>query len=143
MKANWQTRAATLGVLAAIFVAGSLVGAAVDRSALATVPSFSKNKNEDRQGGASQGSERSETRGGSRWIIDRVDLDPEQKLQVDSVLDYYRARMNALAESYNNAYWPLVDSTRDDLRRILSSEQRALYDSLLAENDARRGRNGN
>lgn len=142
MKANWKTRAATLGVLAAIFVAGSLVGAAVDRSALATVPSFSKSKDEDK-GETSQGGERNDTRGGARWIIDRVDLAPEQKLQVDSVLDYYRARMNALAESYNEAYWPLVNSTRDDLRRILSSDKRALYDSLLAENDARRGRNGN
>jgi hypothetical protein len=142
MTSNWKTRAATGGVLAVIFVAGSLVGAAVDRSSVASVPSFSKAKSGGGDGSASGGDRDGARGGGARWIIDRVELTPQQRIQTDSVLDDFRTRMNALAEAYNEAYWPLVNSTRDDLRRILTEEQRAVYDSLLAENDARRGRNG-
>jgi Spy/CpxP family protein refolding chaperone len=150
MSQVWKTRVATLGVLSAIFLAGTLVGAAVDRSAVASVPTLGKGKAKgggdsaaavDRD--AERGGDRDGARGGARWIIDRVDLTPEQRVQADSVLDYHRARMNALAEAYHEAYWPVVDATREGLRKLLTDEQRARYDALLSENDARRGRNGN
>jgi len=146
MTQGWRARLATAGVLLLVFGVGALVGVAADRlmqrqapELLAGEPSVSP---EAEQVEASPESEPSGT-SRSRWIIHQVDLTEEQRVTVDSVLGFYRAQVRELTDVYNDAYWSAVQATRDELRSILVEEQRVRYDSLLVENDRRRGRSGN
>jgi hypothetical protein len=142
---GWQTRLATMAVLLLVFGVGVLTGIAGDRFAqrqatdlLAGLPQAD---GDDPSVAESPSDEESPSR--DRWIIHRVDLSPDQRVAVDSVLTYYRAQVRGFTDDYNNAYWSAVESTRDELREILREEQRVTYDSLLVENDRRRGRSGN
>ena len=146
MSQGWRARLATAGVLLLIFGVGALVGIAADRlmqrqapELLAGEPSVSP---EVEQVEASPESEPSGP-SRSRWLIHQVDLTEEQRVTVDSVLSFYRAQVRELTDVYNDAYWSAVQATRDELRLILAEEQRVRYDSLLVENDRRRGRSGN
>jgi hypothetical protein len=140
---GWRARLATAGVLALVFGVGVLVGVATDRlvqrqppELLAGDPPDVEEADEPREA-ESSGTTR------SRWLIHQIDLTEEQRVQVDSVLGFYRAQVRELTDVYNDAYWSAVQSTRDELRSILEEEQRVRYDSLLVENDRRRGRSGN
>jgi hypothetical protein len=134
-----------MAVLLLIFGVGVLAGIAGDR--------FVQRQASDLLAGVPEGnvedparSDRSsdgEPSSRDRAIIHRVDLSPDQRMAVDSVLSYYRAQVRGLTDDYNSAYWSAVESTRDELREILREDQRVTYDSLLVENDRRRGRNGN
>jgi hypothetical protein len=142
---GWRARLATLAVLLLVFGVGVLAGIAGDRfvqrqatDLLAVAP---QEDGEAASVSESASDEESPTR--DRWIIHRVDLSADQRMAVDSVLGYYRAQVRELTDDYNDAYWSAVESTRDELREILREEQRITYDSLLAENDRRRGRGGN
>jgi len=142
---GWRARLATLAVLLLVFGVGVLAGIAGDRfvqrqatDLLAGVPQAD---GEAASTAESASDEESSSR--DRWIIHRVDLSDDQRMAVDSVLGYYRAQVRELTDTYNDAYWSAVESTRDELREILREEQRITYDSLLVENDRRRGRGGN
>jgi hypothetical protein len=146
MTQGWRARLATAGVLLLVFGVGALVGVAADRlmqrqapELLAGVPSVSPEVEEVEASSESEPSGTSR----SRWIIHQVDLTEEQRVTVDSVLGFYRAQVRELTDVYNDAYWSAVQATRDELRSILVEEQRVRYDSLLVENDRRRGRSGN
>lgn len=146
MTQGWRARLATAGVLALVFGVGGLVGVAADRlmqrqapELLAGVPSDPPDVEEVEESREPESSGTSR----SRWLIHQVDLTEEQRVTVDSVLSFYRAQVRELTDVYNDAYWSAVQSTRDELRSILGEEQRVRYDSLLVENDLRRGRTGN
>lgn len=148
-----RTRAATLGLLLLVFGVGVLAGVAGDRllssdpvELLAGPPSDTRTPADGEREGRkasgdadSAGEEEGEERRRSA-IIHRVDLTEVQRVAVDSVLAYYRSQVRELTDTYNDAYWTAVQQTRDELREILDEEQRIRYDSLLAENDRRRGR---
>jgi len=142
---GWRARLATLAVLLLVFGVGVLAGIAgdrfVQRQATDLMAGVPQADGEDPSAAESTSEEESSTR--DRWIIHRVDLSADQRMAVDSVLGYYRAQVRALTDDYNDAYWSAVESTRDELREILREEQRITYDSLLVENDRRRGRGGN
>jgi hypothetical protein len=148
-----RTRAATLGLLLLVFGVGVLAGVAGDRllsgdpvELLAGPPSDSgsdaEGEREDRKASgdseSASGEEGEERRRSA--IIHRVDLTEVQRVAVDSLLAYYRSHVRELTDTYNDAYWTAVQQTRDELREILDEEQRIRYDSLLVENDRRRGR---
>ncbi len=143
MNPDLRARLATIGLIVIVFGAGVLAGIAGDRvlgadtdDLIAGVPSTPgevERTDDDRD---------DEDRSQGRWIIHRVPLEDDQRVQVDSVLAYYRDQVRGLTDAYNEAYWSAVQSTRDELRGILREDQRVHYDSLLAERDQRRGRNG-
>ncbi len=150
-----RMRAATLALLLLVFGVGVLAGVAGDRllagdsSELLAGPTH-VTPEERGSGEPGTGAHDTEARddddddGGERRgraIIHRVDLADHQRATVDSVLAYYRTHVRELTDTYNEAYWTAVQQTRDELRAILDEEQRIRYDSLLAENDRRRGRN--
>jgi hypothetical protein len=145
MNRDLRARMATLGLIALVFGAGVLAGVAGDRvlgaeadELMAGVPETVEQPDH-----LSDSEEDEEDRSRGRWMIHRVPLEDGQRVQVDSVLAFYRDQVRELTDTYNEAYWSAVQSTRDELRGILRADQRAHYDSLLADRDKRRGRNDN
>jgi hypothetical protein len=148
LSSAFRARAATVGILALIFGAGVLSGVAGDRllgsdtsELQAGVPEGTPPRPDmPTTRDAPDAPDARSTEGRSNWLIHRVDLSDVQRVQVDSVLEFYRARIRELTDTYNEAYWGTVQSTRDELRAILDEDQRIRYDSLLARNDRRRDR---
>jgi Spy/CpxP family protein refolding chaperone len=131
MEQRVRTRVATLGILVLVFLAGLMVGFAVDRwngtKAIAAETA-----------GEGEASKENEPRG---RIIDQVDLTHEQQGAVDSIVEHHRQEIAQLQSVYQPRFRAIVDDTREAIKEILTSEQRALYDSLLAKNDERRREN--
>jgi len=69
-------------------------------------------------------------------IVDQVGLSDAQKEQVDSIVGYYRAQMRTLHEEFDEAYSTryreLNQKAREEVRAVLTEEQRMAYDSLQA-----------
>lgn len=130
---SFRVRIAAVGTLVMVFGAGLVMGLALDRSVAQAAPE------EPAATGSEPDSDPEEERNQRRgWIIERVDLSEAQRGEVDAVLEQFRERISRLAEDHQTRYWATVDSTRDVLRAILDEDQRAMYDSLLAESDRRR-----
>ncbi len=75
-------------------------------------------------------------------IVEQVGLTEAQKEQVDSIVGYYRARMRTLHDEFDEAYMTrfreITQTTRKEIEAILTVEQQAAYDSLVADWDRRR-----
>ena len=78
----------------------------------------------------------------SSLIVEQVGLSEAQKEQVDSIVVYYRAQMRSLHDEFDEAYMTryreIMQMTRDEIKAILTPDQRMAYDSLLVERDRRR-----
>jgi len=75
-------------------------------------------------------------------IVEQVGLTEAQKGQVDSIVGYHRARMRTLHDEFDEAYMTryreITQTTRDEIKAILTTEQRMAYDSLVVDWDRRR-----
>lgn len=124
-----RTRIATVGILVLVFMAGLMVGFAVDRwQGAKAIAAEAEDRTSDPE-------KENEPRG---RIIDQVDLTEGQKMAVDSIVEHHRQEMTELQASYRPRYRQIVNDTREAIKEMLTPEQRALYDSLLARNDERR-----
>ena len=117
--------------LALLFSSGVIVGLAWDRTATVATA------NEVREERGRRG------RGGDNgMIVDNVGLTTVQKSSVDSLVAHYRGRMKGLSEEFNAEYRPryraLITDLREEIKQVLTEEQSTMYESLLAEHDARR-----
>lgn len=144
MDRTTKTRLLSLGVLLTVLAAGFAMGLAWERRSgalRAENPAAGEAAERgSRDGGDRDGSEKRER----RLIIDRVGLTPEQEMRVDSIVRVHRQAMKELQREfraeYNPRYRALIQETRDEIRGLLTLEQRTTYDSLLAEHDRRRER---
>ena len=151
-----RVKLATVGILALVLAAGFLLGAAWDRRLDAeTVPAAAEAA--PRPAG--------ERREGERVpIYTRVSppLTAEQRVQaeeivahrrdavralmgeaqIDSLYDAMKGAEQAFKAAYNPRFRALIDTSRASIRQIMTPEQAAQYDSLLAENDRRRRQEG-
>ncbi len=126
-----NARIASVALLAAMLAVGFLAGVAWQRDAPAENPP-DQGERDGRPG-----------RDGRRLVIDQVGLAPETRAQVLDVVRHFRSRMHALDRELRADYEPrqraLVRETRDSIKSLLSPQQRAVYDSLLATRHRRRG----
>lgn len=132
-----RPRLVGIALLMATFVAGMFSGAALERRAGARAPQpepQAKAQPAERVHGGGRGHTH-------RTILDQIDLTPEQRARIDSILQIGRQRMDAFWKETGPGYRALVDSTRAQVRAIMNPEQRARYDELRAA--ARRARTGN
>lgn len=131
MKKRTHARLITVVVLALVFFSGALVGRAWDEQVAETAPGPVAEEQEDGREG------RRRTR-----MYEQVGLSDVQLVQVDSIVVHYRNDVRALQketrEEYDRRYAGLVDAVRDEIKSVMSADQRAAYDSLLAEYDERR-----
>ena len=115
-----------------VFGGGMALGFALDRGIVAapSAPTESALTSEPDKNDSS----------GSGWIIDQIEMGPEQRARVDSVLGHYGKRMTELQKSFHPRYRALVDSTNQALRALLDEEQAARYEELERERKAERDR---
>jgi hypothetical protein len=70
-------------------------------------------------------------------VLDQVGLSENQKEKVDSIVGYFRSQMRALHdefdEAYNTRYRDLNRQVREEVRGVMTEEQRLTYDSLQAD----------
>lgn len=134
-----RTRLVTLAVLLLVFVSGLLVGLAVDRTLTAGPPA---EEAEEREGRRDRDDD--DRRRGRRYVIDGVELAPDQRSRVDSIIAFHRQRTKELSEEFEEEYRPryrqIVSETREAIKSVLTDEQAAIYDSLLSERARHRSR---
>ena len=122
-------KAKTVAAIALILLFGSgvVVGLAWDQTANASTP-------EEVRGDAR--SERERAR--HQMIVDRVGLSVVQKATVDSLVSFHRQRMSDLDREFQPRYRTLIADLREEIKLVLTDDQRERYDVLLAERDAER-----
>lgn len=112
-----RARATGLLVLVLMFAVGALSGAVTMRMTDA-------------------GSERGETeavreRRPSLW--ERLELTPEQRVQVDGIMERRRGEVEAFWSEHGPQLRAIMKSARADVREVLTPEQRELEEKLYAE----------
>lgn len=134
MERNARVRLTTAAILVLVFASGALVGMAATRGADQAPVDVAAGGNE----GAS-GEGESDTRQNRRRLIDRIDLNVEQRAAIDVVIAGHRARMDSLNAEFRTRYYPryyaIVDSTRGLIMDELTPEQATTYKDLLTDWD--------
>lgn len=113
-----RARALGAALLVAVFLAGGLVGAAADR---ALAP--------DRHRHGRHGFE--------AQVFERLKLDPRQKAEVETIMARRRTEAGKVWSEVKPRLNEIVAATRDDLSRVLTPEQLADYDRMMAERSRR------
>ncbi len=115
--------------LVLLFGSGVVVGLAWDRTASAGTPEEARTEEESR------GRE-----GRRRMIVDNVGLSALQKAEVDSLVVFHRQRMSDLDTEFRPRYRAVIHDLREEIKQVLTDDQRVRYEVLLAERDARRAK---
>ena len=154
--------------LAMVFVAGAVIGVALDRRvtpALAgttavssavplkvgatlagedAAPEVAAPAQPDNASEAAESDEapESERRSERQPMYMQLDLSDGQESRIDSIVEHYRERLRLLRSEarrdYDASYRSLVLAVRDSIKSVLEVEQAARYDELLQASDARR-----
>ena len=149
MEVKSRTRLASFGILLVVLAAGFVMGLAWERQTGDGSAGIDEASAPDSTPGRRSG------RGsvGERLIIYQVEMTPEQKTRVDSIVEHYTAATDSLREGYRarleelqqearsemfDQYRALVSETTASIKEQLTPEQVEVYDSLRAEHDRRR-----
>jgi Spy/CpxP family protein refolding chaperone len=123
-----RTRLTGMALLIVTFVAGMLAGTAFSRVLSAREP--------DAQAQAACDAGKR----GPHSLFDQLDLSPVQRARIDSIMARRRGRTDALWQQDGARIRAAVDSTRAEIRTVLTPAQAAEYDVLRARHDAERRR---
>lgn len=110
-----RARALSAALLLAVFTAGLLAGAAMDRA-------FANRDHEHRG-----------KRGLEAEVFERLELDGRQKAEIEKIMERRRAEAAAVWNEVKPRLNQVVAGTREDLSRVLSPDQLEEYDRLMAE----------
>lgn len=122
----FRVKIVAVAALVLFFGSGIVVGMAWDQTASVSTPEETRDQT------------RSERRGRRPLIVEGVGLTAFQKTSVDSLVSFHRKRMSDLNEEFRPRYSAVVADLREEIKGVLTDDQREMYDTLLAENDARR-----
>jgi hypothetical protein len=123
----FKVKIVAVAALVLFFGSGIVVGMAWDQTASTSTPEETRDQT------------RSERRRGRRTlIVEGVGLTAFQKASVDSLVSFHRKRMSELNEEFRPRYRAVVADLREEIKGVLTDDQREMYDTLLAETDARR-----
>ena len=123
----FRVKIVAAAALTLLFGSGIVIGMAWDQTASASTPEETRDET------------RSERRGERRpMIVEGVGLTALQKTSVDSLVSFHRERMSALNAEFRPRYRAVIDDLREEIKGVLTDDQREMYDTLLAEHDARR-----
>lgn len=123
-----RMRMAGMALLAVTFVVGALAGTAFGRVLSADEPA--------------PGARTAECRGdrGPHHIFDELDLSPEQRSRIDAIMARRRARTDSLWQTDGARIRAAVDSTRAEIRAVMTPAQAAEYDQLRQKHEERKRR---
>lgn len=113
-----RARILSAALLVVVFAAGALVGVAVYRAV------------DPRSHGHGRHGREAE-------VLERLKLEEPQKSQAETILTRRRAEAAAVWSEVKPRLNRIVAGTREDLSRVLTSEQLAEYDRLMAERSRR------
>jgi hypothetical protein len=122
----FRVKIVAVAALVLFFGSGIVVGMAWDQTASVSTPEETRDQT------------RSERRGRRPLIVEGVGLTAFQKTSVDSLVSFHRKRMSDLNEEFRPRYSAVVADLLEEIKGVLTDDQREMYDTLLAENDARR-----
>jgi Spy/CpxP family protein refolding chaperone len=122
-----RTRLTGMALLIVIFAAGMLAGTAFSRVLTAREP-------------AAKAAAECKDERGPHTIIDQLDLTPAQRVRVDSIMARRRERTDSLWQQDGQRIRAAVDSTRAEIRTVLTPQQAAEYDRLREEHEQERKR---
>ncbi len=126
-KSALTARMVAAAALILLFGSGVVVGLAWDQTASASTP------------GELRMEEPSEREGRRRrLIVDDVGLSVVQQAEVDSLVVFHRQRMSDLDAEFRPRYGTVIADLREEIKQVLTVDQRVTYDVLLAEHDAER-----
>jgi hypothetical protein len=138
MERNARIRLTTAAILVLVFGSGALVGMAWDAGGQETLAETATATG----GSQVDGQAESEEEPRRRRMIDRIDLNEEQRASVDGIIDKHRKQLGELNDEFRDAYYPrfygVVENTRELIKNELTADQSAAYDSLLAAYDRER-----
>lgn len=119
------TRRAILYLLV-VFVLGAVVGGLATHWA-------------SRRGWASERSDyRRDPRGALEWLNRELKLSPNQRAQVEAILDDTGQAYRTIRQRTRPEYESVRQQGRDRIRAVLNEEQRARFEELVREIDAAR-----
>ena len=153
LERSTRARITTALVLTLVLSAGVVLGVALDRKLEARSvageefrrpdgpPGMDRGRGFDPQRSRDPSRPPSEPRDSTRrrppMVLDQVGLSDVQKEQVDSIVGYFRGQMRALHEEFDEAYATryreLNRQAREEVRGVMTEDQRLVYDSLQAE----------
>jgi uncharacterized protein YbaR (Trm112 family) len=110
-----------------LFGSGVVVGLAWDQTASARTVDEVRTEESSREGDRSR-----------RLVVDDVGLSSVQRASVDSLVVFHRARMADLNGELRTRSHGVIYDLREDIKQLLTDDQRMTYDVLLAEYDAER-----
>jgi Spy/CpxP family protein refolding chaperone len=81
---------------------------------------------------------RRDPRGALEWLERDLRLTPEQRTQVEAILDETGQGYRAIRQRTRPEYEAVRQQGREKIRAVLNAEQRARFEELVQEIDARR-----
>ncbi|HEX5872214.1 MAG TPA: hypothetical protein VFY65_17410 [Longimicrobium sp.] len=123
-----RMRIAGMALLAVTFAVGMLAGTAFGRVLSAREP--------DARAAAAE----CEQQRGPHHIFDELDLTPEQRTRIDGIMARRRERTDSLWKADGTRIRAAVDSTRAEIRAVLTPTQAVEYDRLRQEHEDRKRR---
>lgn len=121
-----RMRMAGMALLAVTFAVGMLAGTAFGRVLSAREPDPRAASAECQQ------------KRGPHYIFDELDLTPEQRTRIDGIMARRRERTDSLWKTDGTRIRAAVDSTRAEIRAVLTPRQAVEYDRLRAEHEAKK-----
>lgn len=115
-----RMRLAGMALLVVTFAVGMLAGTAFGRVLSAREP-------------GAPTAEECERKRGPHHIFDELDLSPAQKTQIDAIMARRKARTDSLWQADGARVRAAVDSTRAEIRAVLTPAQAAEYDRRRQE----------
>jgi Spy/CpxP family protein refolding chaperone len=123
-----RMRLAGMALLAVTFAVGMLAGTAFGRVLSAREPAAAVTDAE------------CDRKRGPHHIFDELDLSPEQRTRIDGIMARRRALTDSLWQTDGTRIRAAVDSTRAEIRAVLTPAQALEYDRLRAEQEERKRR---
>ncbi len=130
-----SSRARAVLLLALTFAAGAAAGVAGDR--LQLFPDSARAT--ERDGRDRRGDEGRPRQTTIERFADDLGLTAAQRVEIEEVLDEYRASAKALQTSVRPQYRALLDSARTRIESVLTGDQVIEYRALLEERARREG----
>lgn len=124
-----RMRLAGMALLAVTFVVGALAGTAFGRVL---------NAGEPEPGSPAATECRGER--GPHHLFDELDLTPEQRARIDAIMARRRALTDSLWQTDGARIRAAVDSTRAEIRAVMTPAQAAEYDQLRQKHEERKRR---
>jgi len=133
-----RVRVAAIAILLAVFVAGGLVGAAIDRTLHARAherEALQMRRPPEGPGGRRGRGPAIFASGGP--LAERLKLTPEQQRQIDSIIRVDRQKADSLYREVGPQLRARFDSTTAAIRTVLTPEQQAEFRRYREEQRAR------